>query len=169
MLAKTLQSLIDQHLTNAAEIAELTGVAPSTVYRWLKGQSEPSFNSVRLLLRHVPNTSAQHAILSAFIAGSEWQVMQLRAELDLNRDGRIDHDDALDACIESVRSASKALSQVRINAAESPDKRAAAEELIHLLADVIRHCSTAQQILVHVNERRKAAQIRKSGDQEIRK
>ena len=51
MLARTLQRLIARNLTSAREIGELTGKAPSTVYRWISGASEPDFNSVRLLLK----------------------------------------------------------------------------------------------------------------------
>ncbi len=157
VLIETLQRLIDNRTTTAAEIAELTGVAPSTVYRWLKNQSEPGFNAVRILLRHLPDEIAQEAIVTAFVAGSQWQVSRLMTELDLNRDGKIDHDDALDACIESVHAAGEALARVRGNATESADKRLPNLELVDLLHQVVRHCTTAQQILMHLSERRKKA------------
>lgn len=157
MLATTLQRLIDEKRTSATEVAELTGVAASTVYRWIKGESEPSFNTVRMLIRHLPDTEAQRAILASFIAGTDWQFYSLTAELDLNQDGVIDHEDALDACIESVHSAGEALSRIRVSTGDSPEKRTRDDELVHLLADVIRHSTAAQRILVHMFERRKTA------------
>ena len=51
MLATTIRTLIDSELTSAREIGDLTGKAPSTVYRWINGRSEPDFNSIRLLVR----------------------------------------------------------------------------------------------------------------------
>jgi transcriptional regulator with XRE-family HTH domain len=157
MLAQTLQRLIDHKLTSASEIAELTGVAASTVYRWIKGESEPSFNTVRLLVRHLPNAEAQRDVLATFTAGTDWQFYAISEELDINKDGVIDHEDALDACIESVHAAGEALSQVRLSASDAPNKRSRDDELVHLLSDVIRHSSAAQRILVHMIEHRRPA------------
>ena len=63
MLAKTLKRIIDKQFTSAKEISELTGVSQSTVYRWIAGQSQPDFDSVRLLVRLLPDKRAQKALL----------------------------------------------------------------------------------------------------------
>src|ERR1041384_5620406 len=102
MLAKTLSMLLDDRLTTAREIGELTGVAPSTVYRWGRGESQPDFDSIRLLVRHLKNPRAVEAILCAFTAGTGWSFRRSEQELDVNHDGRIDAADALDASIDAV-------------------------------------------------------------------
>jgi len=160
MLAGTLQKLIDQKLTTAREIGELTGVAPSTVYRWIRGESEPDFDAVRLLVRHLKNADAIEALLTAFVAGSSWRFYNVETELDVNADGSIDIDDALDSTIGAVRNASRSLSAVR---KASIDHVIDAEEslrLVTLLNDVIRQCSITQQVLVHMAEHRRRRKIK---------
>ncbi len=113
MLESTLQKLIDGKLTSAREIGDLTGVAASTVYRWIRGESQPDFDSIRLLVRHLPNVQAQGAILAAFTVGTTWRMYNHELDLDVNQDGIIDASDAVDASINAVRAASRSLSQVR--------------------------------------------------------
>ena len=72
MIAHTLQTLIQDRLTTARELGEVAGVAPSTVYRWINGESQPDFHSVRLMLRHLPSQRAQERLLSAFTLGTPW-------------------------------------------------------------------------------------------------
>jgi transcriptional regulator with XRE-family HTH domain len=154
MLAKTLSRMIDTGMTSAKEIGELTGVAPSTVYRWVRGESQPDFDAIRLLVRHLKNPQAVEALLSAFIAGTAWRYYNLEGELDVNKDGTIDASDALDASIEAVRSAARSLAQVRDACRDGLLPRETVIELVALLNDVIRHCSVTQQVLVHMSETR---------------
>jgi hypothetical protein len=63
----------------------------------------------------------------------------------------VNHDDALAASIESVRSASESLSKLK-PLLEAPHIARAGDEVIHLLDDVIRHCCIVQRILVHLTE-----------------
>lgn len=150
MLSRTLQKMIDAQHTTAGEIGELTGKAPSTVYRWISGKSEPDFNSIRLLLRHLPDTKAQQAIMSAFTAGTAWQAIYAEAELDVNDDGRIDADDALDAAIKSVQSCGRSLRGIRKACME---EKISADTTVTVVADldeVVHCCHVARQVLVHV-------------------
>ncbi len=151
MISETLQRLIDQGITSAKEISELTGVAPSTVYRWIAGKSQPDFEAIRMLVRHLPHARGQEAILTAFTAGSAWKSFHVDPKLDVNLDGVVNHDDALAASIESVRSASESLSKLR-PLLEAPDAPRGGDEVIHLLDDVIRHCCIVQRILVRLDE-----------------
>ena len=160
MLAKTLSMLIEERLTTAREIGELTGVAPSTVYRWVRGESQPDFDSIRLLVRHLKDPSAVEAILCAFTAGSRWRFVPTGHELDVNRDGQIDAADALDASIDAVNSAARSLEQVRESCRDGVISRATAVDLLALLNEVIRQCSTTQQILVHMSESRRGRAVR---------
>ncbi|MBI1370469.1 MAG: helix-turn-helix domain-containing protein [Planctomycetes bacterium] len=154
MLAKTLQRIIDDKLTTAREVGDLTGVAPSTVYRWIRGESEPDFNAVRLLVRHLHNPLAVEALLSAFVAGTAWRCYNLEAELDVNADGKIDIDDALDSAIAAVRGAGRSLSAVRKASIDGVVDQDESIELVAILNDVIRQCSITQQVLVIMSEGR---------------
>ena len=107
MLTKTLNRMIEKKQTTAREIAEMAGVSTSTVYRWIAGQSQPDFNSIRLLVRHLPNKDAQETLLQTFTMGTTWQFARPDLELDVNADGKIDAADALDASIEAVHSSAK--------------------------------------------------------------
>ena len=160
MLAKTLSMLIEERLTTAREIGELTGVAPSTVYRWVRGESQPDFDSIRLLVRHLKNPQAVQAILCAFTAGSGWQFSQNNGELDVNRDGRINAADALDTSIDAVHSAARSLEQVRESCRSGAISRETAVQLLALLNQVIRQCTTTQQILVHMTESRRTRALK---------
>ena len=130
MLQKTLQRIIDQKLTSAREIGELSGVSTSTVYRWIAGQSQPDFDSIRMLVRHLPDKRAQEEILSSFLNGTEWNASRLDLELDFNNDGKIDGEDALEATIESVQAAAKSLGRIH-GAAHHP---MTAEETLQTIA-----------------------------------
>lgn len=160
MLAQTLQRLIDQRLTTAREIGELTGVAQSTVYRWINGESEPDFNTIRLLLRHLPDHAAQEAILSSFCMGTEWVYSRTKLDLDFNHDGRIDIEDALDACIQSVQSTAQSLERLRAAARDGTINSDDALALGTVLGDVMNQCSAARQIIGKVSERKRARALR---------
>ena len=154
MLSRTLQQLVNQNLTTAREISELTGVAPSTVYRWINGRCEPDFNAIRLLLRHLPNRAAQEAILTAFVAGTPWRMTLGDGDLDVNHDGSVNGDDALDATIAAACNAAEALKEVRAATQRSPITPEQALHAIRLLNDVARTCSVSQQVLVQLADQR---------------
>jgi hypothetical protein len=125
------------------------------VYRWISGESEPDFNSIRMLLRKLPSRDAQAAILSAFVAGTPWCVSAIECDLDVNQDGKVDVNDALDACIRSVQPASESLIRLRHACRENNVTAEACVRLIALLHDVMRHSATCEQVLTRVAERRK--------------
>jgi predicted transcriptional regulator len=160
MLAKTLQKIIDEKWSTAREIGELAGVSTSTVYRWIAGESQPDFNAVRLLLRHIPHPRAQEAILGVFASGTSWQFLHADLELDINSDGRVDAEDAMDASCKAVRAAAESLQTVR---AACRGKSPTAEEtldMIALLNQVVRHCTIAQRVLVEIAEQRSRKQLK---------
>ena len=154
MLAATLSRLISDKLTNANEIAQLTGVATSTVYRWISGESEPDFHSMRLLVKHLPDQRAQCAIVDAFLAGTPWHAKSIETNLDVNRDGRVDVNDALDACIESVQAAGESLSQVRVATSQKLITSSQCANLVSLLNEVIRDCTAAEQVLMRISAKK---------------
>lgn len=160
MLSKTLQRIIDKKFTTAKEISELAGVSQSTVYRWIGGQSQPDFDSIRLLVRLLPDTRAQKALLTAFTAGTDWHATHMNLELDLNLDGKVDADDALDASCTALKTSSETLVAIREASKGkllSPDETL---ELISLLNHTVRHCTITQRILVDMNEQRKRRKLK---------
>ena len=162
MIGKILQKLVDDKLTSVKEMGELTGAAPSTVYRWIREESEPSFDSMRLLIRHVPNPQAQAQLLAAVAYATTWHFYNIEAELDVNHDGVVDYKDALDATIEAVRSASEALSEVRQASRGGAIGESDAEELAMLMTTVIRHCSITQRVLARLAEQRRKRKLKTS-------
>ena len=153
MLGKTLQRVIDQKLTTAKELGELAGVSTSTVYRWIAGQSQPDFDSIRLLVRHLPERRAQEEILQSFTSGTDWQCTRMDMELDVNDDGTIDVEDALDATIESVTGAAESLARIRASA-HKPMTADETLQTVALLNHVTRHCAITQRVLVDMAEQR---------------
>ena len=160
MLAKTLQMLIDKNQTTAREIGELAGVSTSTVYRWISGQSQPDFDSIRLLLRHLPNCHAQEALLSIFTAGTSWQFAQGNLELDVNSDGQVDAEDAIDATIDAVKTTGQSLSTIR---AASRGKGLTADltlQVVALLTHVVGRCTVTQRVLVELAENKRRRKLK---------
>jgi len=152
MLADTLRRIIDQKLTTAREVGELTGAAPSTVYRWMSGQSEPTYTSVRLLIRMLPNPKAQQELLSSLTAGTQWVTYSFDSDPDVNGDGRIDANDAMDASCKMVLRAAESLKEVRETCRDGELTQQECSDAISRLDEVIRASSLAQQILIEVSE-----------------
>lgn len=155
MLARTLDKLVQDGLTTPTEIAELAGVSPSTAYRWIAGSSEPDFNSIRLLIRHLKNPLAQEALLSVVATGTGYRYQRATLDADVNHDGKIDADDALDAAIRTVYAAGESLTSVRESLA---DDRVDREEVVRLMAvlnDVVLHSALVQEVLVRLVEQHK--------------
>jgi len=160
MLSKTLKRIIELNYSSAKELSELTGVSQSTVYRWIAGQSQPDFDSVRLLVRLLPDSRAQKALITAFTAGTDWHVTNMELDLDLNSDGKIDAEDALDATCNALKSSSDTLLSIR---EASKGKMLSSDEtleLISLLNHTVRHCSVTQRILVDMAEQRKRRKLK---------
>ncbi len=160
MLAKTLKRIIDKEYTSAKEISELTGVSQSTVYRWIANQSQPDFDSIRLLVRLMPDSRAQKAILTAFTAGSDWHVTHMNLELDVNHDGKVDADDALDASCHALKTSSETLLSIREASKGKMLSSDESLELISLLNHTVRHCTITQRILVDMSEQRKRRKLK---------
>ena len=160
LLAKTLQLLLDDNLTTAKEIGELAGVSTSTVYRWISGQSQPDYDSIRLLVRHLPNKQAQEAILSSFAAGTNWQFNLSDIDLDVNDDGKVDVEDALDAAISMMKGSAETLAQIRASQNDGPLNSDQTLQLVALLNHVARNCTITQRVLVDMAEQRRKRKLK---------
>lgn len=160
MLAKTLQRLIDEKLTTARELGELAGVSTSTVYRWIGGQSQPDFDSVRLLVRHLREPRCQEAILQVFSAGTSWEYSHQELELDVNNDGHVDVEDALDATVDTVRASADSLQCIRTAHKGTPLNAESTLEVISLLNHIMRQCTVTQRVLVQLAEEKRKRKLK---------
>lgn len=160
MLTKTLNRMIEKKQTTAREIAEMAGVSASTVYRWVAGQSQPDFDSIRLLVRHLPSKDAQESLLNVFTMGTSWRFACPDMELDINADGKIDAADALDASIEAVHCSVKNLKKVREAFRDGKADADEVLELIHLLQRASSQCMVTQQVLVYLTEKQKRRKLK---------
>lgn len=160
MLGQTLQRLIDQNLTTAREIGQVAGVSASTVYRWIAGQSQPTFDAIRLILRDIPDPRVGEAILATFTAGTPWHAQHLDLDLDVNDDGQIDGEDALDSSIETVRTATTSLTHIRKACRNQSLSADQAVTLISLLNRVAAHCAVTQGVISEMAEQRRRRKLK---------
>lgn len=151
MIGRTLQLIIDQGLSTVEEISEIAGVAPSTVYRWMSGESEPAFNTITMLLRQLPNPQAQAHLVHACLVGSSWHGYETSGDLDVNADGHIDVLDALDLSIDSVNTASQTLNEVRNLGRDGKFTQKDADHLIEMLRQLMHQCTITQKVLVRLS------------------
>ena len=156
VLSETLQHLIDTERTSVQELGDLAGVSTSTVYRWLAGQTRPDFDSIRLLLRHLPSREAQEALLAAFAGGTRWQFVPVEQELDFNKDGVVDVKDAVDAAIATVRDAADSLAELRSSRGNLPPSSDVVD-LVARLQAAAASCTIAQRVLTELAEKRSKA------------
>ncbi|MFA7236506.1 MAG: helix-turn-helix domain-containing protein [Phycisphaeraceae bacterium] len=152
MLCDTLDRLIHAERTSVTEVAELAGVSNSTVYRWLSKRSHPDFDAMRRVIRGLKNPEAQEAMLTVLISGTRWQLRRNDMPLDVNRDGRIDTEDALDAAIRVVKSAGQSLVDVRAARATGVVKKDHLVDLVGELNAVVQHSTLVQQVLIRLVE-----------------
>jgi transposase len=163
MLASTLQQLIDAQHTTVAEVAEIAGVSNSTVYRWIARRSQPDFDAIRRVIRGLPDRTAQQALLSVVTAGTNWRLRNYELALDVNRDGKVDAEDALDAAIRVVRAAGQSLAHVRARCAAGQVRKNELVDLVGELNDVIQHSTIVQEVLVRMVDQREKRRIMKPG------
>lgn len=160
MLRAILKALVDRRLTTVRELSAVVNVAPSTVYRWLNGQSEPPFSAVHRLARDLPHPDARAMLLNLLAAGapSSHGLEPLDPSADPNVDPnadqgrRVDVDDALDAAIKSVRAAGESLLVVR---EACKDGRITHDEAAHVLLSLERlrrQCQIASEVVTQLAE-----------------
>jgi AcrR family transcriptional regulator len=161
MLKQVLQRIIDQKWSSAREMAEVAGVSPSTVYRWIAGQTQPEFDAIRQLMRHLPDARAQEALLDLFTTGTDWTSTKVGLVLDINADGRIDHDDALDAACQAVHASAESLARLRLQTRQGqPLDAETTLSLMTQLHHAVKHCTITQRILLEVAEQRKKRKLK---------
>ena len=161
MLSSVLQHIIDERISTAREMGELAGVSTSTVYRWVNRESQPDFDSIRLLVRHLPDPRGQEALLSVILAGTPWRLEYEEHDLDVNHDGQIDAEDALDSCIESVRHSADGLARLRANTGEDGQLDSDTTlKVLSILQRVTKNAAIATRVLLDMAEQRRNRKLR---------
>lgn len=157
MLAPTLRRLIEDKRTHAKELAQVAGVAPSTVYRWIDGESEPDFTHLARLMSGLHDTLAREGLLLALLGESGFSVRRENLKLDVNGDGVVDHHDAIAAVCHAIGHTTDSLQAIHD---ASRDRRLSADELTQVLAllqAAAVQCATTQAVLVEMGKGRKPA------------
>ena len=159
MLSITLRRLIDQKMTTAREIGELTGTAPSTVYRWIRDEAQPSFDTIRLLMRHLRNREAQAALIAAFTASTPWKsyVQEGDDSAVVPVDDVADASEAMEAAIDAMREATQALASVRQASRDRALNDTELDQTVQQTNSVIRTCVATQRELNKVAGHRRGA------------
>jgi predicted transcriptional regulator len=147
MLSITLRRLIDQKMTTAREIGELTGTAPSTVYRWIRDEAQPSFDTIRLLMRHLRNREAQAALIAAFTASTPWKSYVQESVDPAPADDAADASEAMEAAIDAMREATQALAAVRQATRDRALNDTELDQTVQQTNSVIRTCVATQREL----------------------
>jgi hypothetical protein len=160
MIAKTLNMLIEKQWSSAREMGEICGKAPSTIYRWIQGQSEPDFVSIKLLLRKLGNRSAQQALLAAFLSDTPWQAVRFDHDLDTNSDGHVNAEDALEAAIKTVKLTGESLDVIHCACKHGKVDASDAVDIIALLDEIAEQSQLARRIVAREVERRKKAKLK---------
>jgi len=161
MLNSLLARLVEEKLTSVREIAELTGRGESTVYRWLSRQSQPDFDDIRLLVRHLNSTEAQQRLIELFASGLpiviEWKDEQRPAE------EQTDVFDALDFSLLALETFTDALARQRAIMRQSEQIEQGITESVALIDKTIQRLTTAKNILVDQAPRRRRARPPQTG------
>jgi hypothetical protein len=154
-IAETLQRLNDANLLSAKQLARLLKLHESSAYRYLSGETEPSWSQVCTVFQYCCRPQVQAAILTDLLGDTSWVCQQMPGDLDVNGDGQVNTHDILDATIHALRGAADALESCRatqksgFTAMEPPD----ALVLSQHLQLVIRKAFAAHRVVQFLSER----------------
>ena len=112
MICDTLAQLIDAELLTAKQLDDLWNLAERGSYRYISGQTEPTFSQIRTLFRHADNRVLQRVILADLTCGMPWTFFLIPNTAA--RDGHLDTSAVIDGTIAALHSTSDALNMARI-------------------------------------------------------
>lgn len=153
MLSHTLNSLIDDgHVT--VKVLSIVGECPeSTVRDMLHRESDlPQYRRLARWCRHLPDVCRQ-ALIDSLTAGTA-SCQTHRIDLDVNHDGRVDQDDAIDGAIQMNRHIAGILEQVRKASRDGRIDEGESAQIVQLLRDSIRSADTIVQLLMQITRKR---------------
>jgi hypothetical protein len=157
-LSEILQAEIDANpeRINPASIADWCAKNSRTVYLWLADEGGPDQTDCKLLIQRLPKTSRMRfaqAVVDELLRSSGLsatiQPRQSRSELDINHDGKIDCDDALDWLIKDSRSRQEALERIRQHSQCNSLSEMDRQRVLLMLNEDARCISETKEILQH--------------------
>jgi len=161
MFGTVLRQLLDRKVTTLKEIEEATGRGTSTIYRWMRGESEPTATDVRLSIRHL-NPKARNELVSVLSADLpviiKWvdTEEQLREEFEMRRP--MDGHDVVDMTLMALDTVAHLLNSQRESIRNETELSLETYgELSNMMDTSIRYLTTARVMMDKYIKRRKKA------------
>ena len=158
MLSALLQKLIDDHRTSVREICELTGRGESTVYRWLAGESQPTYRDIELLVRQVKDPMAREQLVCLMLMGLPVVVEWLEgAERDQIKRSTDDKNTVFLLTLDAMKQVTTLLDLERKLITGGAMRESDVLEMVNLINDTVRHLTATKAVLVAQNPARRRA------------
>ncbi len=165
MYGQIIRRLLDEKLTTLKELEQVTGRGTSTIYRWMRGESEPHAGDLRQLVRDMRNPRAKRLIVSMLLADLplvvHWvdQDQQLREEYESRQSS--DGHDVVDMTLMALASVTELLACQRESIRTEPElTEDTYSRLVRLTDDSVRYLTTSRLMLdKYLRKRRRAAPV----------
>ncbi len=162
MHGQIIRRLLDEKLTTLKEIEQVTGRGTSTLYRWMRGESEPHASDLRNLIRDIRDPRAKRFIVSLLTADLpivvNWieQEQSITQKLDAGK--HHDQNDAVDTSIQAMRSVTDLIVAQRQSAQAGKQMTDQTySELIRHIDDSISQLTLTRMLLDRVMHKRHRA------------
>ncbi len=158
MIGHLLSDLVERKITSVKEIAALTDKGPSTIYRWLKGETQPDIAEVIHLIHHLSQTEGRKALVEMFAQGMPVRIEWLSVDQTFEKvaKGR-PPEDVLDLAMLTIECLSKVMLNQRQTFRDAEVSRELKSELSQLLSTAINYLALAQQVVEDTPVTRKSA------------
>lgn len=166
MYGQMLKDLLDRKLTSVAEIEEVTGRGSSTVYRWLREESEPYASDIRRLVHSLRNIEARRALVAHLTVDLPIRVTwveedaALRASFEKSRER--DGHDVVDMTLLALDTVSDLVVRERESIRTEPHlSRETYNGLVEMIETSVRYLNNTRLMLdKYVRDRKKARPLR---------
>lgn len=145
MSADILQRLVEAGETTHDELRRLLAVGRSTVYEYL-GHRDLRWAQLVVLFQHAKSDSVREALLSELLACTTYIAHRVNPKLDINGDGVVDIDDAVQALTDLMMTASASLQRIHRDRAHG--------EAVRLLDEVIDLAVGVRNIVAYLRDSR---------------
>lgn len=158
MLSALLQKLIDEHRVSVREICELTGRGESTVYRWVSGESQPTYRDIELLVRRVSDPIAREQLVCLMLMGLPVVVEWLEgAERDALQGEGDEKNTMFAMSLTAMRHLTTLLDRERHMLHSSSIREGEVWEMGRLIDEIIRNLTATKSVLVSQHPPRRKA------------
>lgn len=162
LYSRIIRALLDEQLSNVAEIERITGRGASTVYRWMRGETEPHAEDLRVLIRQCADARARRLVMDMLTADLPIEVRWLddvdEQRQRLERENRNDGNDVVDMILQAMDRVADLAKALRDSIRTEPkltEQRHA--ELVRMMNESVRDLTSARLMLdKYVRRRQKA-------------